>query len=322
LCSKYPCTLFWMLITDIIIVVIIRSAASADLARIQRICGDELDLEPDPGQLPLILARSAGRFGVVAEADGDIIGACYGSLGSGPAASPPSGCVDLLAVARSASGSGVGKAMLGHVEERLAQRGAVEVWLRGNPPVYLWPGVDARYTAMNCLAVRAGYERCGEAVDMAVRLDAVGLDCQSDEDRLAADGVTVRRAQPAEQERLIAWLRAGPWGRSTWPEEAAAALGREPAGCHVACRGDRYVGFACHGSVRSGWFGPMGTDEAERGRGIGQVLLRRCLADMRTAGQRIAMIGWVGPVGFYARAVDARVDPVYWLYRKTLERCA
>jgi hypothetical protein len=102
-----------MLITDIIIVVIIRSAASADLARIQRICGDELDLEPDPGQLPLILARSAGRFGVVAEADGDIIGACYGSPGSGPAASPPSGCVDLLAVARSASGSGVGKAMLG-----------------------------------------------------------------------------------------------------------------------------------------------------------------------------------------------------------------
>jgi mycothiol synthase len=310
-----------MSITDIIIVVIIRSAASADLARIQRICGDVLDLEPDPGQLPLILARSGGRIGVVAEAEGEILGACYASLGSRPAASPPSGHIDLLAVARSASGHGVGRALLGHIEERLAQRGAVEILLRGNPPVYLWPGVDARYTAMNCLAGRAGYERRGEAVDMAVRLDAADLDCQPGEDRLAAEGVTVRRAQPAERERLITWLRDGPWGRSTWPEEAAAALGREQAGCHVACRGERYVGVACHGSVRSGWFGPMGTDESERGRGIGQVLLRRCLADMRTAGMRIAMIGWVGPVGFYARTVDARVDRVYWLYRKTLERC-
>jgi mycothiol synthase len=310
-----------MSITDIIIAVIIRSAASADLARIQRICADVLDLEPDPGQLPLILAGSDGRLGVVAEAEGEIIGAGYGSLESRPSADGPSGHVDLLAVARSAAGDGVGGALLRHVEHLLAQRGAVDVLLRGNPPVYLWPGVDARYTAMTCLAARAGYERDGEAVDMAVRLDAVGLDCQPDEDRLAADGVSVRRAEPGERGRLVAWLRGGPWGRSAWPDEAAAALGRQPAGCHVACRGERYVGFACHGGIRAGWFGPMGTEESERGRGIGQVLLRRCLADMRAAGHRIAMIGWVGPVGFYGRTVDARVDRVYWLYRKTLERC-
>jgi mycothiol synthase len=300
--------------------VIIRSAASSDLARIQRICEDALDLEPDPGELPVILTRSDGRVEVVAEADGEIIGACYGSLGSPPHADPPSGHVDLLTVAPNASGNGVGRALLGQVERLLAQRGAAEVLLRGNPPVSLWPGVDARYTAMNCLAGRAGFERYGEAVDMAVRLDTVNLDCQPDEDRLAADGVTVRRAEPAERERLVAWLGGGPWGRSAWPDEAAAALGREPAGCHVACRGEQYVGFACHGGVRSAWFGPMGTDESERGRGIGQVLLRRCLTDMRTQGHRIAMIGWVGPIGFYARTVAARVDRVYWLYRKTLVR--
>jgi mycothiol synthase len=297
--------------------VIIRSAAPDDLARIQRICTDVLDLEPDPGELPAILAHPARRVAVVAEADREIVAACYGSFGGKPGGRP-CGHVDLLAVAPHAAGNGVGLGLLRHVEHLLATRGAAEIVLRGNPPVYLWPGVDARYTAMNCLAARAGYERCAEAVDMAVSLPTADLDCESDEDRLAAVGITVRRAVRGESGTLLAWLRGGPWGRSAWPEEAALALRHEPAGCHVACRGDQYVGFACHGSVRRGWFGPMGTVEQERGLGVGSVLLRRCLADMRRAGHQVASIGWVGPVQFYARTVGARVDRVYWLYRKAL----
>jgi mycothiol synthase len=190
--------------------------------------------------------------------------------------------------------------------------------LAGNPPVYLWPGVDARYTAMTCLATRAGYERYAEEVDMAVHLQATDLQSGLDADRLAAAGLSVRRADRAESLRLVGWLRDGPWGHSSWPDEVAATLRRQPAGCHVACRGEQYVGFACHGSVRPGWFGPMGTLPPERGRGIGSVLLRRCLSDMQTAGLATAWIGWVGPVRFYARAVGARTERVYWLYRKAL----
>lgn len=48
---------------------------------------------------------------------------------------------------------------------------------------------------------------------------------------------------------------------------------------HVACRGDSYVAFACHGANRR---------------------------------------GWVGPVRFYARVLNARVERVYWFYRKAL----
>jgi mycothiol synthase len=296
---------------------IIRSATPPDLAAVQRICADVLDLEPDPSDLPAILARSDGHLGLVAEAGGEIVGACYGSLR--PAAGGgASGHVDLLAVARPASGSGVGASLLAGMEELLADRGAAAIVLAGNPPVYLWPGVDARYTAMTCLAARAGYERYAEEVDMAVHLQTTNLECGPDTDRLAAAGVTVRRAERAESERLVGWLRAGPWGHSSWPDEAAATLTRQPAGCHVACRGEQYVGFACHGSVRRGWFGPMGTLSLERGHGIGSVLLKRCLSDMQAAGLAIARIGWVGPVRFYGRAVGARTERVYWLYRKAL----
>jgi hypothetical protein len=62
----------------------------------------------------------------------------------------------------------------------------------------------------------------------------------------------------------------------------------------------------------------MGTDAAERRHGIGSVLLKRCLADMAAGGLDTARIGWVGPVRFYARVLGARVERVYWLYRKAL----
>jgi GNAT superfamily N-acetyltransferase len=60
----------------------------------------------------------------------------------------------------------------------------------------------------------------------------------------------------------------------------------------------------------------MGTLDAERRRGIGAVLLKRCLADIREAGHDSAQIGWTGPVQFYQRTVGAKPDRVFWLYRK------
>jgi hypothetical protein len=61
----------------------------------------------------------------------------------------------------------------------------------------------------------------------------------------------------------------------------------------------------------------MGTGGELRKLGIGGVLLRRCLNDMRELGHvRTAQIGWVGPIPFYARTVDAYVERVYWMYRR------
>ncbi len=62
----------------------------------------------------------------------------------------------------------------------------------------------------------------------------------------------------------------------------------------------------------------MGTAPAAEGSGIGAVLLRRCLADQRAAGIEAAQIGWVGPVPFYSRSAGARIERVFFLYRKSL----
>jgi mycothiol synthase len=318
-----------MSITDIIIDVIIRAVAPVDLAGIQGLCERALDLEPDAAELPGLLQAATSGFAVAAETDGKIIGVCYGSL----AGRKPRGHIDLLAVAPLAQGGGVGRRLLTAMEDQLRGVGATEIILGASPPVYLWPGVDVRYTAMTCLAERAGYERYREAVDMAVDLTAGGLtggglttrglkaadlDVQADERRLGSAGITVRRAAVAESAPIIDWLRTGPWGQSAWPDEVALTLAGEPTRCHMACRDGAYVGFACHGSVRPGRFGPMGTLSAERGHGIGSVLLRRCLADIKSGGLPLAVIGWVGPIPFYCRAVGARIERVYWLYRKAV----
>ncbi|GAA3446682.1 hypothetical protein [Planomonospora venezuelensis] len=57
---------------------------------------------------------------------------------------------------------------------------------------------------------------------------------------------------------------------------------------------------------------------AARGLGAGRVLLRRCLAETRAAGLVRAQISWVGPLGFSSRAVGARAERVFWLYRRDL----
>ena len=122
------------------------------------------------------------------------------------------GHVDLLAVAPPARSTGAGGRLLAAAEEELRAGGATQIWLGQGPPVWLWPGVDFRYTAMVCLAERSGYQRCGEEVNMAVDLASAPLGTDADERRLAAAGITVRRARPAEAARRCRLAAPGPVG--------------------------------------------------------------------------------------------------------------
>jgi mycothiol synthase len=295
----------------------IRPATLADAAEIRALCVESLPLDPDAADLTRILRVSRDpQVALVSEAAGKVTGIACGAVRRTSDAGVL-GHVDLLAVAPLARGTGTGTRLLGAVEEELRSGSATQIWLGQGPPVWLWPGVDPRYTAMICLAERAGYQRCGEEVNMSVDLGTAALGTDDDERRLAAAGITVRRAAPAETARVAAWLRQVPWPDSSWSAEAELAFAHDPPGCHVAAREGAYLAFACHGCNRRTWFGPMGTLDSERRRGIGTVLLRRCLADLRAAGHGSAQIAWTGPVGFYARAVGARIDRVFWCYQKS-----
>jgi mycothiol synthase len=251
--------------------------------------------------------------GFVAVASDDrIIGVVFGSISHEEAST---GHVDLIAVHPDARRRGVCRQLLARAQDALAGLGAADVMLAGNPPYYAWPGIDVRYTPALCAAMALGFEHHDTAWNMTVRQLPQAATAQ--EARLAAAGVTVRRAGPADRAALTA-LALTTWSAG-WAGEIGHSIGRERAGCWLAVDADgTLLAFAAYGSSRPSWFGPMGTTPAARGRGIGAVLLRRCLAEQRAAGHEVVEIGWVGPVPFYAAAVAARVERVFVRYRKRL----
>lgn len=298
------------------------------LPAVVELCRVALDLPDDAVEAERIVARlresgpvpgSAGdrrTAGWVAVSGSAVIGVVLGSTGY---RDPAVGHVDLVAVHPDHRRLGVGRSLLARIEGALAGLGAGEVLLAGNPPIYAWPGIDVRYTPAVCAALACGYEQDGTAWNMTADLSPGSpalAPTGPSESRLASLGVTVRRAGPADVPALAAFAHDN-FGAG-WGAEVTHSVGRPGAGCHLAVRDGEILGFAAYGSSRPSWFGPMGTAPAARGLGVGGVLLRRCLQDQAAAGLAAAQIGWVGPVPFYAASAGARIERVFFLYRKQL----
>jgi mycothiol synthase len=316
----------------------IRAAGEADVPVLEEMASRSLDLDrvEAAGLVELLFdrGRERGSINLVSEAvpenrgastaragsssppdqESEISGALLGSVRSLPGEAP-TGYVDLLVVDEASRRQGIGRDLLGAFETELRHLGATSLRIAGHPPWYLWPGVDVGYTAMICFAEATGFERFATGHNMTVELGAAPLETTADEERLVASGLVLRRAADADGPLLLAF--ASSFG-GTWAEEVSTALSYSPARCHLALREGRVVAFAAHGVNRVSWFGPMGTDPAERGKGVGSVLLRRCLADQLASGLSHAEIAWAGPVGFYSREVGGRLSRIFWLYEKSL----
>jgi mycothiol synthase len=316
-----------------------------DVPAVVSLCRDALDLPEDATEAAEIVLRlreqsgftarklagfialiPAGGPGTAGAAVSDVPMSVTGGrvvgvvLGSVSHRDPEIGHVDLIAVDPRERRRGVGRALMARVEGALAGMGAGDVVLAGNAPYYAWPGIDVRYTPAICAAMALGFEQDQPAWNMTADLrgtNAAGLRSTADaETRLGEAGITVRRAVLDDVPALVDFALTN-FG-SGWAGEITHSVGRDRAGCHVAVgKEGEVLGFAAYGS-RPSWFGPMGTAPAAQGLGIGSVLLRRCLADQRAAGQDTVQIGWVGPLPFYSSVAGARVERVFFLYRKQL----
>jgi mycothiol synthase len=267
---------------------------------------EKLDAEP--------LESAAGGFAALR--DDAVAGWAFGVIRHCPGG--PRGVVKLLAVAPAFRRRGIGAALLAAVEARLAEAGAAAIRFGESAPNYLVPGVDERCVPLLHLLEGRGYARIGDTVNMAVALTADAFATDAEEEHLAAAGVAVRRATPGDAPLLEAFVVAH-W--PSWLPEVKASLSRQPSAVHVACApGGAAVGFAAYdgNNVGTGWFGPMGTAPAWEGRGIGRVLLRRCLQDLRRQGLDRAVIPWVGPVAFYEKHAGATVSRRFIRFEKTL----
>lgn len=211
------------------------------------------------------------------------------------------GFVRLLVVAPEQRGRAIGRALLVAGEADLKARGLGSVTVGADAPYYLWPGVEARETALLCLLERMKYSRTEANFNMNVDLATIPAD---------PGGWTA--ASTAERDEVRSWA-ARHWG--FWAAEMLRALDRDTL---VMSRDDEGIAAVCAYDVnRDGWIGPVASRPDLMGKGAGVTPLLGALHRMRAGGRSRVEVGWVGPVVPYAR-VGATVGRVFFVHRKEL----
>ncbi len=247
--------------------------------------------------------------------DAQLVGTLLGSVREtegGRAAS-----IRLLSVDPAYRRRGAASRLLRELEARLRADGFRTLRVGATAPIYFWPGLDVRYTPAFCFLQEHGFERSGEAVNMQVDLAAHDWNTSAEEERLAKQGFTVRRLEPEDEAEFSDWL-AEHWG-PVWRYEALATLHNHPVSTFVATRADRICAFASYNATAfENGFGPTGTEQELRGKGLGRILFHRCMRDLKELGYPTAEVCWVGPIAFYARVADAWINRVFWYLQKDL----
>ncbi|MBS4073494.1 MAG: GNAT family N-acetyltransferase [Algoriphagus sp.] len=141
--------------------------------------------------------------------------------------------------------------------------------------------------------------------DMLVRLMELPDASELEKRLLEKEKIVFRRAIAPEKHLVSEWVMEQ-FG-AYWKSEVEVAFSRQPVSCWIAQRGNELLGFACYECTARNFFGPTGTKESERGKGIGKVLLIKSLESLREMGYAYAIIGGVGPAEFYEKAVGAKI---------------
>jgi len=141
--------------------------------------------------------------------------------------------------------------------------------------------------------------------DMLVRLIGLPDVSETEKQLFTKEKIIFRRAIAPEKHLVSDWVMEQFGGY--WKSEVEVAFSRQPVSCWLAQRGNDILGFACYESTARNFFGPTGTLESERGKGIGKTLLIKSLGSLREMGYAYAIIGGVGPSNFYEKAVGAKI---------------
>jgi len=228
------------------------------------------------------------------------------------------GYIKLLCVDSNESRKGYAKKVYDIVEQKIILQGAKRIRIYESYPNYFMPGVDPFYTEAVCFFERMGYRKIGDTSNLVADLSLQSFNTESEEEKLSSEGIIFRRAEIADKEKIINWL-ANKF--PAWIGETSEAFNNKPITLFICERDRNLIAFSAHegNNKGTGWFGPMGTATELRGKGIGSILLKKCLKDLKEMGFAKAVIPWVGPIPFYMHNINSRVERVFWRYEKILE---
>ena len=205
------------------------------------------------------------------------------------------------------------------IETKLLQKGAITIRFMDSFPNYFIPGIDPRYTSLITLLHKKGYERRRDNVNMSVDLTLQDFLTDKEEQILSKENIKIKRASEQDKQKIFSLINKD---FAIWKAEIQLAFQKKQNPLHIAILDKEVIAFSNHScnNIGTGWFGPMGTTESARGKGLGEILLKRCLQDLKNNGYENAIIPWVGPIGFYFEKCGAEVDRIFWNYSKTFNQ--
>ncbi len=226
------------------------------------------------------------------------------------------GYIKLMGVDEKFRRQGIAKALYTKLESFFIKQNVNNVRIYDVPLNYWMPGIDPRYTAALCWAMRMGFKRFGDAINLTVNLEQ-DWNTSLPEKKLANEGIEIRRATLNDKQSLFNFIN-NDW--ALWCNEVEMAFKDIPSSIHIALINGNIKAFSAHNGNNkgTGWFGPMGTHPDLRGKGIGAILLKRCLNDMKKMGLKHSIIPWVAHIDFYVWNTKARAERVFWRFEKIL----
>ena len=227
------------------------------------------------------------------------------------------GYIKLVCVDSNERRKGYARTLYNIIEKKFAERGVKTIRVYESYPNYFMPGVDPFYTEAVCFFERLGFKKIGDTSNLTADLTSQSFDTSYEETKLNSKGIILRRAENSDKEKIISWLNEN---FPAWIGEVSSAYQNTPITLFICEYEGKITAFSAHecNNKGTGWFGPMGTDTQLRGKGIGGILLKKCLKDMKDMGFVKAIIPWVGPIPFYMHYANAKVDRVFWRYEKII----
>ncbi len=284
----------------------ISAFTSDSLASVLRLLQDEIPLEAvteaNFARKVLLDANfdPAGAF-IAQDDSGDVVGFVMALTRLRPLEDGPTdrerGWITLFAVSASYRRECVGTRLFDRAEGWLRERGCTAVWVSPYAPNYWTPGVDtSAYPEAEAFLHGRGYETVLRPHAMQAQLDTawqIPQGIREHRQLLETVGVEIVPFQISHILALTEFLRRefpGDWQRYVRETMLEIVADRRPATeLILAMDKSEVVGFAQSDAER---FGPFGVAAAERGRGIGIVLLYTALEGMRTRGHQTAWFLW------------------------------
>lgn len=268
---------------------------------------------------------------IVYEGNDGIIGALLAIIRrlplTGSDLEPENGWITMFMAEPSKQGQGIGQQMLALAETFFRKHGRHQIFFSSYAPNYFVPGIDADlYPHGKQWLEKNGFKVLYSPVAMDKNL--VGYfypdDVRKLEEEREKEGYVFEFLTPKYVADVIRFngdeLANPDWARAV---REVIAQGTSLDRVLIARKGERIVGFCMYGAYDGVGerFGPFGVDEHLRGKGLGKILLYKCLHVMRSNGLHTAWFLWTGetsPAGHLYFRAGFKVTRKFDVMKKSL----